>query len=198
MLLTDNHGQPVSWLLIFDNAEDWKTLEPYWPKSAHGTIVVTTCNPDIGIRVSQASRNLQVAPFSAEDGYKFLLGSMASSNPTNEDVLAAISISHALGHLPLPLDLVRCYVTSADLTLSRFHETTPGLERSFVFDEDAYRWSAKTYHDSISTTWTSKLAAGKNTTSLAKSSRLLMDMLAFLDPDGVPTALLLSKARDLL
>ncbi|KAF2171407.1 hypothetical protein M409DRAFT_50853 [Zasmidium cellare ATCC 36951] len=148
-------GRSISWLLIFDNVGEWQTLEPYWPKAAFGSVIVTSRNPCLAWRLSTSSRQIHISSFSEKEGHRFLL-SLAGQNPglnlTEHDTGAAINISNALAHLPLTLDLVGSYVASAGISLTRFYETNPGLDRDFVFDEEAYNWTGNTYHTSLRTT----------------------------------------------
>lgn len=74
------------------------------------------------------------------------------------------------------------------MTLSRFVETNKDFEREFIFNEAPHHWDEQEYQQSINTTWTLKLQ------STTDSARLLMDMLAFLDADGVPSVLFSPKA----
>ena len=62
------------WLLIFDNADDPKVnLRPYFPECFHGTILITTRNPELG-RLN-TTVHLQLGPMGPDEAYETLIRS---------------------------------------------------------------------------------------------------------------------------
>lgn len=179
--------------MIFDNVEDAATLTPYWPNGARGSIIITTRDPNLARRYVRAQARIEVCPFSDKEGEAFLLslvhqdGGDARKFPDGERS-TALQISKTLGNLPLAIHLVGSYVSSTGMTLSRFVETNKDFEREFIFNEAPHHGDAQEYQQSINTTWTLKLQ------STTDSARLLMDILAFLDADGVPSILFSEKS----
>ncbi len=112
-------------MLVFDNIEDPALLDPYWPKGAKGTVIVTTRNPEVA-RLYPAFK-IEVQPFSNEDSRRFLVKIVyedadEDSDLSSADITSADQVASALGHLPLALDLVGSYTASRGMSLPRFRE----------------------------------------------------------------------------
>lgn len=67
--------EPVSWLLIFDNVDNLASIKPFWPSAGHGSIIVTTRNPEAMTSLVQKSIHLQ--PFSEGEGAKYFLSRLS-------------------------------------------------------------------------------------------------------------------------
>lgn len=59
------------WLVIYDNVESSNLLMPYWPKSSHGKVIITTRNHSLA--VEPADSGLEIPSWSDEAGMEFLL-----------------------------------------------------------------------------------------------------------------------------
>jgi hypothetical protein len=82
------------WLLIFDNADDPKQLEPYLPSGA-GHVLITSRNQGW----SHAAEPLEVDVFTRDESVAHLLRHVPKLDP--ED---AYRVAEALGHLPLAVE----------------------------------------------------------------------------------------------
>ena len=82
------------WLLIFDNADDPKQLEPYLPTGA-GHVLITSRNQGW----SHAAEPLEVDVFTRDESVAHLLRHVPKLDP--ED---AHQVAEALGHLPLAVE----------------------------------------------------------------------------------------------
>lgn len=103
-------------------------------------------------------------------------------SPTDE--IAARSISAALGNLPLALDVIGSYIASTGVRIHHFLQNHPRFQQDFIFSNTSqHRWTAQTYQRPINATFTMKIK------DMDESAQLLMDLLAVLDPSGVPTEL---------
>jgi hypothetical protein len=184
----------MRWLIVFDNVEDPVLLNPYWPNGAKGTIIVTTRNTEVA-RLYPAFK-IEVQPFSNVDSRKFLIKIVYADaeedyDPNSADIASADHVASALGHLPLALDLVGSYTASRGMTLPRFREVHGEYDRKFIFQNPAsLYWDAQAYQRSLNSTFTFNLEF------MDSSTRLLIDLVAFLDPDGVPTPLFHPKLRE--
>ncbi|MCW2879005.1 MAG: ATP/GTP-binding protein [Sphaerisporangium sp.] len=88
-------GRPHSrWLLIFDNADDPKDLEPYLP-SGLGHILITSRNP----AWSRVADPLEVDVFTREESVEHLLRRAPGLNSSDAEKVAS-----ALGDLPLAIE----------------------------------------------------------------------------------------------
>lgn len=69
-MMLSNEIEDKNWLLIFDNVESWKSIAPYWPPLAKGSILLTTQNPEL----SQVTKDrIRLQSLSPENGAKLLL-----------------------------------------------------------------------------------------------------------------------------
>jgi CO dehydrogenase nickel-insertion accessory protein CooC1 len=82
------------WLLIFDNADDPKQLEPYLPTGS-GHVLITSRNQGW----SHAAEPLEVDVFTSDESVTHLLRHVPKLDP--ED---AYRVAEALGHLPLAVE----------------------------------------------------------------------------------------------
>lgn len=176
--------------------EDAKVLEKYWPSGAVGAVILTTRNPDIAKRFADPRNTLEVSPFAQEEAESFLQRMTAPScdqttmtgdsrpknwiEPDSSEFSAIRQIASSLGCLPLVLDIVGSYVASNGMSYDRFLTVHQDFGRGFVLDSEN---SVDTYQSSTENTWTFVKSY------LAEEPLLLLQMLAFLDPDGVPTEL---------
>jgi CO dehydrogenase nickel-insertion accessory protein CooC1 len=82
------------WLLIFDNADDPKQLEPYLPTGA-GHVLITSRNQGW----SHAAEPLEVDVFTRDESVAHLLRHVPKLDPAD-----ARQVAEALGHLPLAVE----------------------------------------------------------------------------------------------
>jgi hypothetical protein len=133
------------------------------------------------------------------DGKNFLLSLLQDNEnkcSSEEDRETASKISQAVGNLPLALNLVGRYISSTGMSSRRFLDTNRHFERDFLFNEATHLWDAQSYQNSINTTWTMNISPSGSKSVLDNNTLSLIQMLAFLDGDGVPLSLFLAKKRD--
>ncbi len=82
------------WLLIFDNADDPKQLEPYMPTGA-GHVLITSRNQGW----SHTAEPLEVDVFTKDESVAHLLRHVPQLDPAD-----AYRVAEALGHLPLAVE----------------------------------------------------------------------------------------------
>ena len=189
----------VRWLIIYDNIQDCKILEQYWPRATKGAIIMTSRNPGIARHFTNVQARIEVLPFSLPDGESFLLSLLQDNenrHSSEEDREAASKISLAIGNLPLALNLVGSYILSTGMSSRRFLDTNRHFERNFLFNEATHLWDTQSYQNSINTTWIINTSPPGSKPVLDNNTLSLIQMLAFLDGDGVPLSLFLAKERD--
>jgi hypothetical protein len=170
----------IPWLLIFDNTEDVTMLEPYWPKGAIGSIILTTRNPEVA--KTYAPCRLEVPLFTRKESEELLFSLNSSAHQNNSLERSAVTkIADKLSDLPLALDLVASYASSIASSYKTFLESYAEIERDFLFLGPGNQLrSPQTYQKSVDTTWTLGLL------NLDPNARMLMETLAFLDKDDLP------------
>ena len=189
----------VKWLIIYDNIQDCKILEQYWPRATKGAIIMTSRNPGVARHFATTHARIEVLPFSLHDGENFLLSLLQDNEnrcSSKEEREIASKISQAVGNLPLALNLVGRYISSTGMSSRRFLDTNRHFERDFLFNEATHLWDAQSYQNSINTTWTMNISPPGSKSVLDNNTLSLIQMLAFLDGDGVPLSLFLAKKRD--
>ena len=93
----------MDWLIVFDNADDVSLLQPYWPSSRHGCIIITSRNSFAG-RGEFASEGLKITTFEEDEGADFLLSFLDYlPDISKADLDAAKLISRHFDGLPLAL-----------------------------------------------------------------------------------------------
>ncbi|KAJ4386491.1 hypothetical protein N0V93_009388 [Gnomoniopsis smithogilvyi] len=178
------------WLLIFDNVDDPKHIEPYLPQTTEGSIIITSKRADVAYHfASSAMARILVEPFSAEMGSKFLLSLVQRGTTTSkDDEDLARTASIAIGNHPLALDMLGSYMRKCNKSLGRFLQEYPRYDRTLMFDPRLAKWTENAYTRFVSDTWSMSLYAEEM--RLDCSANLMIQMLAFLDADNAPVSLL--------
>ncbi|KAK2593350.1 hypothetical protein QQS21_008960 [Conoideocrella luteorostrata] len=178
--------QVPKWLLIFDNVENLSLLDSYWPKAGKGSIIITCRSPEIGKRFCHEELGrVQVSPFNRGVASDFLLSLIDKQHcATDEEARVALNISDSVGRHPLALDMVGCYVRRCGYSLVRFIQQHPSFEQDLLFRDNLRVWSENMYQRFFN----NSLGLGSTVYNHALDpfSECLVQMLAFLDADGVP------------
>ncbi|KAI0101705.1 hypothetical protein GGR51DRAFT_563166 [Nemania sp. FL0031] len=162
------------WLLVFDNAEDIATIRPFWPASTQGSIIVTSQNPQIQ---HLTQHNIQLKPLTLSEGAS-LIQTYLNRGRSEED--AAKELSSTLGGHPLAIIHFVGYISRSQCPIDQIsRDLNQRLKSSRIWNMvDAYGSSdARAYKHSLRTVW--DLALDR----LTDDSRLLLECMAFLDPD---------------
>ncbi|MFE3164241.1 FxSxx-COOH system tetratricopeptide repeat protein [Streptomyces sp. NPDC059224] len=114
-------GEPYSdWLLVFDNAEDPRTVRKYFPSDGPGSIVVTSRNS----RWSTDFSSLEVDVFTREESVALLRRRSQNLPDDAVDHLAA-----ALGDLPLAVEQAAVWLAETGMPVQQYLEV---YERNFT------------------------------------------------------------------
>ncbi|MCH8307920.1 MAG: hypothetical protein IH930_07235, partial [Proteobacteria bacterium] len=93
-------------LLIFDNAEDVKSLQPYLPRTDSGQIIITTR----AVAMAGVAKSVELDKMEPEAAVEFLLKRAGIVKPDKSQKDAAKEICTLLGHLPLAIDHAGAYI----------------------------------------------------------------------------------------
>ena len=157
----------------------WKDIEPYWPCCASGSILVTS-------QLSEVSRattsSVELRPLSAEEGADFLLDQIGEDPGSKILRGPAISISRALGGLPLAIVHVGGYIRQSQSSLETCLTLLEKRQSSArLFNEDTtmfqYDKCLRIVHDIA-------------LQMLDEDSLRLAQILSMLSPEGVPEKML--------
>jgi hypothetical protein len=113
---------PSKWLIVFDNADEFRVIEPYLPRCNSGSIIVTRRRDDIP-RLQHANRSVStipVPPLTEKESLEFLLNNTSFSGDMqgSED---ATEVGKLLGGHPLALSLAAAYIARNNQSLSALH-----------------------------------------------------------------------------
>jgi tetratricopeptide (TPR) repeat protein len=156
-----SHESVGSWLLIIDNADDTKllfgdsALANYLPFSRKGSILFTTRNHELGVRlVESESHIIPVEEMSRDEALKLLRkdlkGDLMSDTRSNEALL------EFLANLPLAIRQASAYIAKNQISTAQYLELCKSsnadmielLSRDF---EDRHRY--ETIQNPVATTW---------------------------------------------
>ena len=169
--------QEAGWLVVFDNARDRASIEPFLPPAGPGRVLISTQNQHW-----QPGKVLDVAVLDTEVAAGFLL-----ARTGDPDQATAHELAVELGGLPLALEQAAAYMQATGTLLA-------GYLRLFrVRQADLLaRGEAAGHPAGVAATLglaLSKLADEAPATGLLR-------LLAFLSPEPVPLALLFAGGRD--
>lgn len=175
-----------NWLLVLDAADHLEVLQPLWPQSFRGHILVTSRSP-IQHRIGITSP-IELQPLSDPEALAFFQIRAGRELSETGEISAATELARELGNLPLALEQAVAYVAA---NRSRFDDYLKGYRRRRI--QVLRPPIAGGYAESISTTWALNF---REVEQLAQSADLLR-FSAFLAPDHIPLELIEEAAPDL-
>ena len=171
--------QHKEWLLLIDNADDPSiNLRQYFPRCAHGNIIMTSRNQET--RVHAPDTYCSVAEMQPEDATEMLLNyAMVEHSDHNRGTCDAIG--RELGYLALAVAQAGAYIARSSGGLNRYlhlyqRNRAELMRRNLVQRTDDYKWS-------VYTTWEMNLA------KLSPTAVKFLQLCAFLHYDGISKAI---------
>lgn len=165
--------QNAGWLLVFDNAQNFKDLEDYLPRAGSGHVIITSRNQSWG----GVARMLNVDIFTPAESVEFL-----RRRTGQDDENAAKALADALGNLPLALEQAGAYIEGTGISLSAYLKLFKERQKELLS-----RGKPDAYPDIMATTWDISF---QKASEEAPSSADLLNLCAFLAPDDIPKSLL--------
>ncbi|KAG4438253.1 hypothetical protein IFR05_006281 [Cadophora sp. M221] len=167
----------VSFLVVFDNADDPSILHHYWPNSVQGSVIITSRNPRTR-EEGFAQSGVRLKEFDEEQGARFIISLLHGGRPsTKEELKVARDISRHFGGLPLALRQAASFMKNKRCPLDQF---TVIYEKN-LNEVDGFRIPG--YHKTVVDVWTMSLS------TLSERSRILLDIAALFDPDSIPVGI---------
>jgi len=163
------------WLLIFDNAPDFASVQAFLPPAGKGRVLITSRNPSW-----PSGLVLNVPVLDAGVAAGFLV-----SRTGDRDSQAALELAAELGGLPLALEQAAAYILATGGSLAEYLELFRH-RRSDLLD----RGEPSGYSETVTTTWVLSLTQLEQS---APGAVGLLRLLAFCAPDAVPLRLLLQR-----
>lgn len=169
----------VSWLLIFDNADDPNVLKDYWPPSSSsstGSILVTSRHPHSQNVPTRASDSMALEPLGKAEGAVLLQRLTSAPSPQEEAAL----VVEKLGGLPLAICQMAAVIKERMLTYEDFLE-------EYGSQADRRDYHNADYKLPISR---GNLASIFAIEQLGSSAKALLEVLMLLDPDSIEERIL--------
>lgn len=166
-------NEEATWLIVFDNANDpWKLVD-YWPIQSGGSVLITSRDPHAKSIFSSEPNGIDLDPFTASEAGELL---RELTHDADKDCVA-LKIAETLGGLPLAITQMAGIVKRQQLRLSEFYDAYLEQFNHAVFHGLRYGPGQPSYAHTISTVWVFE--------SLGAEAKALLDVLSFLDPDGI-------------
>ncbi|KAK3338670.1 P-loop containing nucleoside triphosphate hydrolase protein, partial [Lasiosphaeria hispida] len=172
-------SEEASWLLVFNNADDLKLLEDYWPTTQKGSVILTSRDP----MAKHQRAGISLEPLKQEDTAELLRRLTRAHSP--QDVQASSAIAERLGGLPLAITQIAAYIDRWDMTLEEFLEyfdrqtSIKGVAEGKEVLKLGFRHH---YKHSLLTVWTLE--------KLSRQGLALLEVLSFLNPDSITESLI--------
>ncbi|MET8141777.1 FxSxx-COOH system tetratricopeptide repeat protein [Sphaerisporangium sp. NPDC005288] len=165
-------GQPYSrWLLVFDNADDPKDLEPYLP-AGPGHVLITSRNP----AWSRVADPLEVDVFTRAESIEHLRRRAPGLYTTDAD-----RVADALGDLPLAIEQAGAWLEQTGMPAEQYLDRLTEMLKLGEQPTD--------YPTPVAATWNVSFERLRNE---SPASVRLLELLAFFGPEPVSLNMLYS------
>ena len=172
--------QNKGWLLIFDNAQDQKSMGAHLPRHRQGHVIITSRNQAWG----SLARTLPVEVMTKAEARDFLAGDEASIDERH-----ATNLAEELGCLPLALAHAKAFKDETGTSLEDYLEIFKEQRRKLLDEAKALD-----YPVSVAATWKMSFDAAR---TLVPASSDLVTVCSFLAPDDIPIALFSTASEQL-
>ena len=160
----------ASWL-IFDNADNLKELEDFWPLDGPGCVLFTSRDPLAKQSNYLALNGIDLKRFNVDEGSKFL-SKLTMEEEDSSDVV------RILGGLPLAMTQMAGVIVRRDLTFKEFAKT---------YNEEKNRGGCCSF------VWINAVVdPATNILLLPYGLRTLLEVFSSLDPDRIQEGILTS------
>ncbi|PNP86251.1 hypothetical protein FNYG_00479 [Fusarium nygamai] len=134
------------WLMVIDNADDLqlffpqtesskmkqstdKSLSQFIPQCAHGRVLITTRNMQVGSRLTKGKYPIEVGQMSDQEACQLLRQGIRQEDESEEDLL---QLSSRLEFLPLALVQAAAFIQENSITVKEYLELLDGSENDLV------------------------------------------------------------------
>lgn len=167
-----------NWLLVLDNVDDANVIDSHLPRlgSTGHTLITTRASDTTGLE----AQGLKVDVFLEDDAQQLLLLRAGFIHDTCEKAKAeALKIVKELGFLALAIEQAAAYIRVQLKDIYRFLPDYQIHHKQILAQPPKQVW---TYPKVVATTWLLSFEAIKQK---SVDSELLLNLFAFLNPDGI-------------
>ncbi|KAK0728575.1 hypothetical protein B0T26DRAFT_869597 [Lasiosphaeria miniovina] len=195
-----SHQSAGNWLLIIDNTDDTEllfgntALTDYLPFSRKGSILFTTRDHELGVRlVESESHIISVEEMSKDEALKLLQKNLKSDQMS--DIRSNEALLEFLANLPLAIQQTSAYMAKKQISTAQYLELCESsdedmielLSRDF---EDRHRY--KSIQNPVATTW---LISFRNISDHDPLAANYLKFMCFLAGKDIPRSLLPPAGR---
>ena len=164
---------------MYDNAEDLATVHEFWPAGNGGAAIVTSQNPAFG---HTTTHSIQLHPMPLSEGRALIQVYLGRGGSEKE---SAEHLSASLGGLPLAIVHFTGYIARSQCPIEHISKDLDQRLRTSTIWKLNRGTPANigAYQHTLDTVWDLALQR------LNDDARLLLDCIAFLDPDDIPVDL---------
>src|SRR5690242_4246850 len=176
-------GTDRPWLVILDDLADAAALEGLWPHGPRGRVLVTSRRPDTAVRAYRP-RAVEVGPFSPREALAYL-SSKLDADP--DQWIGALDLAGDLGYLPLALAQAAALMADTGLDCRQYRARVADRMQRLAGGP------AGAYPSIVASTWALATEFAEQIPP-AGLARPALALIAMLDPNGIPGAVLTSQA----
>jgi len=167
----------TGWLLVLDNLDDITIVKPYLPDtSSLGHVLITTRNPNV---TSIPAQPLKVDVFPTDEASELLLlRADLNDNPSDKVKAEAVKIVTELGFLALAIEQAAAYIRVKLKDIFKYLDLYHKRRKTLLEERPNKNWD---YPKEVATTW----SVAFETVSNNPDAKLLLNLFAFLNPDGI-------------
>ena len=175
------------WLLVFDNADDYRIVKDFLVPCSNGSVLITSRKENITVEMPIVSE--EVGPFEGSEGSEFLMTILNQENMQDQDIKSVQELCYEMGGLPLALTVVGKHILIKKMPVAGYHRLwrdspTRSYERLGGLILDQYPYS-------LSKAWTMSFKSLKD----GEGHASLFSILCFLGPDDIPSETFLGLDR---
>lgn len=171
------------WLAVLDDLTDPAVLDGLWPWGPSGRVVVTTNRPDTALR-SHSPRVVEVGAFSRREALGFL-STKLHADP--DQWIGALDLATELGFLPIALAQAGALMADTGIDCREYRNRIVDGRRQLQGSP------AGTHSSTVAVTGALALELADRLPP-AGLARPALALMAMLDPNGIPGAVLTSQA----
>ncbi|WAZ26820.1 tetratricopeptide repeat protein [Streptomyces cinnabarinus] len=173
---------PCRWLVVLDDVSDPADLDGRWPPaSPTGRVLVTTRRQEAALTTGR--HHIPVGLYTSKESLAYLTHAL----PHAESAVELAALAQDLGHLPLALSQAAAYLTDTGTRAGEYRRLL--ADRTTTLRDAAPDTLPDGQHLTVAVTWSLSIdhADRLRPPGLA---RPLLQLAAFLDPNGIPDTVL--------
>ena len=171
------------WLVIFDDLADAAVMDGLWPEGKTGRVLVTTTRADTTLRAPRPHL-VEVGAFTAREAMAYL-STKLQADP--DQWIGALDLASELGFLPIAVGQAGALMADTGVDCRQYRARLAGRKTQLAGR------TADPYPAIVAATWSlaAELADQMPPYGLARPA---LALVAMLDPNGIPGAVLTSHA----